>query len=103
MIKAKDLMTRDVKYIQEDAAIKETIIRMKKEGTSSFIASPDGLTGVGHKERGPSYEDGEYQKGTRIRRQADSGNHQQHGYYRGLNKIAAQYKYPAFDPAVNNT
>jgi len=60
MIKAKDLMTRDVKYIQEDAAIKETIIRMKKEGTSSFIASPDGLTGVGHKERGRSYEDGEH-------------------------------------------
>lgn len=37
MIKAKDLMTRDVKYIQEDATIKETIIGMKREGTSSFI------------------------------------------------------------------
>lgn len=37
MIKARDLMTGDVKYIQEDATIKETIIGMKKEGTSSFI------------------------------------------------------------------
>jgi len=37
MIKAKDLMTKDVKYIQEDATIKETIVGMRKEGTSSFI------------------------------------------------------------------
>jgi len=37
MIKAKDLMTRDVKYIQEDATIKETVIRMKEEGASCFI------------------------------------------------------------------
>ncbi len=37
MIKAKDLMTSDVKYIQEDATIKEAIIGMKREGTSSFI------------------------------------------------------------------
>ena len=37
MIKAKDLMTKDVKYIQDDATIKETIIRMKEEGVSSFI------------------------------------------------------------------
>jgi signal-transduction protein with cAMP-binding, CBS, and nucleotidyltransferase domain len=37
MTKAKDLMTKDVQYIQEDASIKETIIRMKAEGASSFI------------------------------------------------------------------
>jgi len=37
MTKAKDLMTSDVKYIQGDATIKETIIRMKEEGVSSFI------------------------------------------------------------------
>ena len=37
MTKAKDLMTKDVKYIHEDATIKETIVRMKKEGASSFI------------------------------------------------------------------
>ena len=37
MTKAKDLMTKDVKYIQENATIKETIIRMKEEGASSFI------------------------------------------------------------------
>jgi signal-transduction protein with cAMP-binding, CBS, and nucleotidyltransferase domain len=37
MIKAKDLMTKDVKYIQGDATIKETLIRMKVEGVSSFI------------------------------------------------------------------
>jgi len=37
MTKARDLMTKEVKYIQEDATIKETIIRMKEEGISSFI------------------------------------------------------------------
>jgi signal-transduction protein with cAMP-binding, CBS, and nucleotidyltransferase domain len=37
MTKAKDLMTKDVKYIQGDATIKETLIRMKVEGVSSFI------------------------------------------------------------------
>jgi CBS domain-containing protein len=37
MTKAKDLMTRDVKYIQEDTTIKETIIRMKEEDVSCFI------------------------------------------------------------------
>lgn len=37
MIKAKDLMTKDVKYIQDDATIKETIIRMKEEGVSCLI------------------------------------------------------------------
>jgi signal-transduction protein with cAMP-binding, CBS, and nucleotidyltransferase domain len=37
MTKAKDLMTKDVKYIQGDATIKETLIKMKVEGVSSFI------------------------------------------------------------------
>lgn len=37
MTKAKDLMTKDVKYIQGDATIKETLIRMKVEGVSCFI------------------------------------------------------------------
>ncbi len=37
MTKAKDLMTKGVRYIQEDATIKEAIIRMKEEGVSSFI------------------------------------------------------------------
>jgi CBS domain-containing protein len=37
MIKAKDLMTKDVKYIQEDVTIRETLNRMKKEGVSCFI------------------------------------------------------------------
>jgi CBS domain-containing protein len=37
MTKARDLMTKDVKYIKEDATIKETLIRMKEEGVSSFI------------------------------------------------------------------
>ena len=37
MTKAKDLMTKDVKYIQEDTTIKEMLIRMKEEGVSSFI------------------------------------------------------------------
>lgn len=37
MTKAKDLMTKGVKYIQGDATIKETLIKMKVEGVSSFI------------------------------------------------------------------
>lgn len=37
MTKARDLMSKDVKYIQEDATIKETIIKMKEKGVSSFI------------------------------------------------------------------
>lgn len=37
MTKAKDLMSKDVKYIQGDATIKETLIKMKVEGVSSFI------------------------------------------------------------------
>jgi len=37
MTKARDLMTKDVKYIKEDATIKETLIRMEEEGVSSFI------------------------------------------------------------------
>jgi len=37
MTKAKDLMIKDVKYIQGDATIKETLIKMKVEGVSSFI------------------------------------------------------------------
>lgn len=37
MIKARDIMSKEVKYIQEDVTIKETLIRMKGEGTSSFI------------------------------------------------------------------
>jgi len=37
MTKAKDLMTKDVNYIKEDATIKETLIKMKKEGISCFI------------------------------------------------------------------
>jgi len=32
-----DLMTKEVKYIQEDASIKETIMRMNIEKVSSFI------------------------------------------------------------------
>ena len=37
MTKARDLMTKEVKYIQDDASIKETIMRMKSEKVSSFI------------------------------------------------------------------
>jgi CBS domain-containing protein len=37
MTKARDLMTKEVKYIQEEATIKETLIRMKGEKVSSFI------------------------------------------------------------------
>ena len=37
MTKARDLMTKGVKYIQEEATIKETLIRMKGEKVSSFI------------------------------------------------------------------
>ena len=37
MAKARDLMTKDVKYIKEDATIKETLIRMEEEGVFSFI------------------------------------------------------------------
>jgi len=37
MTKARDLMTKEVKYIQEEATIKETLTRMKGERVSSFI------------------------------------------------------------------
>ncbi|UCD71225.1 MAG: CBS domain-containing protein [Syntrophobacterales bacterium] len=37
MTKARDLMTKEVKYIQEEATIKETLTRMKVERVSSFI------------------------------------------------------------------
>jgi len=37
MTKARDLMTKEVKYIQEEATIKETLISMKGEKVSSFI------------------------------------------------------------------
>jgi CBS domain-containing protein len=37
MTKARDLMTKEVKYIQEEATIKETLSRMKGEKVSSFI------------------------------------------------------------------
>lgn len=37
MTKAQDIMTKDVKYIQEDAYINEVIKKMKEEGVSSFI------------------------------------------------------------------
>jgi CBS domain-containing protein len=37
MTKARDLMTKEVKYIQEEATIKEALISMKDEKVSSFI------------------------------------------------------------------
>ena len=37
MTKARDIMTKDVKYIQEDAYISEVVKRMKEENVSSFI------------------------------------------------------------------
>ena len=37
MTKARDLMTKEVRYIQEEATIKETVTRMKVERVSSFI------------------------------------------------------------------
>lgn len=37
MTKARDLMTKEVKYIKEDSTIKETLIRMNDEKISSFI------------------------------------------------------------------
>ena len=37
MTKARDLMTKEVKYIQEEATIKETLSRMRGEKVSSFI------------------------------------------------------------------
>jgi CBS domain-containing protein len=37
MTKARDLMTKEVKYIQGEATIKEMLIRMRNEKVSSFI------------------------------------------------------------------
>ncbi len=37
MTKARDIMTEDVKYINEDAYISEVVERMKSEKVSSFI------------------------------------------------------------------
>ena len=37
MTKARDIMTKDVKYIQEDVYISEIVERMKEERVSSFI------------------------------------------------------------------
>ena len=37
MIKARDLMAKEVKYIQGETTIKETLIRMRNERVSSFI------------------------------------------------------------------
>jgi CBS domain-containing protein len=37
MMKARDVMSNEVKYIREDATIKEGLIRMKEEKVSSFI------------------------------------------------------------------
>lgn len=37
MTKARDIMTTDVKYINEDAYISEVVDRMKEEKVSSFI------------------------------------------------------------------
>jgi len=36
-MKARDVMSKEVKYIREDATIKEGLIRMKDEKVSSFI------------------------------------------------------------------
>jgi len=37
MTKARDIMTKDVKYIQEDVYISEVVERMKEERVTSFI------------------------------------------------------------------
>ena len=37
MIKARDIMTKDVKYIHEDAYINEVVKKMKNDSVSSFI------------------------------------------------------------------
>jgi CBS domain-containing protein len=37
MTKARDLMAKEVKYIQRETTIKETLIRMRNEKVSSFI------------------------------------------------------------------
>ena len=49
MTKARDIMTKDVKYIKEDAYITEVVKRMKEEKVSSFIVErkdPDDAYGI---------------------------------------------------------
>ncbi|NQT69936.1 MAG: CBS domain-containing protein [Desulfobacteraceae bacterium] len=42
MTKARDIMTKEVKYIKQDAYINEVVMKMKEEGVSSFVVEREG-------------------------------------------------------------